>query len=49
MAEIIEDRRSAGTWRVERIVEDGAVEQALLLGPNANSRARAYCEWVNRG
>lgn len=37
--ELIEDRNVPGNFRVEAIVEDGAVEVAIFSGPNALDRA----------
>jgi hypothetical protein len=37
--ELIEDRNERGSFRVEAIVEDGAVEVAIFIGPNALDRA----------
>ncbi len=38
-AELIEDRDHPGAFRVEAILEDGAVEVAIFSGPNALDRA----------
>lgn len=41
-AELIQDKNDAGTYRVEAIIDDGAVEVALFSGPNALDRAIAF-------
>jgi len=38
-AEMIEDKEQPGVFRVEAIIEDGAVEVAIFSGPNAKERA----------
>ena len=35
-------------WRVERIMADGSIEQAIFIGPNAEKRARDYEHWHYR-
>lgn len=41
-AELIEDRDVPGQFRVEAIIDDGAVEVAVFSGPNALDRAIAF-------
>jgi len=33
-----------GAWNVEAIDDDGSIEKAIFLGPNAERRARGYAE-----
>jgi hypothetical protein len=35
---------STDTWDVEAITEDGAIEQAIFAGPNAEVRAHSYAD-----
>lgn len=37
-------RDSDGAWNVEAIDDDGSVEQAIFVGPDAEKRARRYAE-----
>ena len=41
-AKVIEDRESAGDWRVEWFDDDGGCEVAIFAGPNAKNRAIRY-------
>jgi hypothetical protein len=47
--EAIEDRASAGDWRVEGInfAGDGEVYTAIFTGPLARERAVEYAAWKN--
>jgi hypothetical protein len=36
------DRQSSGNWRVETILDDGAIEVTIFSGPNAENRALQY-------
>ena len=41
-AELIQDKDDARMYRVEAIVDDGAVEVSLFSGPNALDRAISF-------
>lgn len=43
-AYVLEDRRSHGDWRVEKVNDDGGVEVVTFGGPNARQRAIQYAE-----
>ena len=46
---IAERRDTSGAWTVEAIdPEDGAIEQAIFIGPEAEQRAREYAAWKYR-
>lgn len=49
MHEVIQDLRDAQSWRVEFIDYDneGQVEGALFMGPNAETRAKDYADYMN--
>ncbi len=40
--QIFERQGEEGVWSVERVTEDGDIEQALFMGPDAEKRAREY-------
>lgn len=42
-------KQFAGAWTVETIDDDGGIEQAIFDGPNAEERARAYRDFIDRG
>lgn len=46
MPTIFERSGEPGVWSVERIDEDGGIEQAIFIGPDAEARARAYSSAV---
>ena len=43
-AKVFEDRRCPGDWRVEWVDDDGAVEVAIVSGPNARERVLRYAD-----
>ena len=45
--EVIEDRYWPGTWRAERIGEDGECYVTIFSGPFCKTRATAYAIWMN--
>lgn len=47
IAEVIPDRLSPSSWRVEKLNsdEDGGVDVAVFAGPNARERATEYAAW----
>jgi len=40
--EVSERRGASGAWNVEAVDQDGSIEQAIFLGPDAEVRARRY-------
>ena len=43
VVELVPDRKIPDTYRVERyLAKDGAVEQTVFFGPNADERAQRY-------
>ncbi len=40
--ELAERENMPGVWTVEAIDHEGAIEQALFVGPKAHERAEAY-------
>ncbi len=47
--EVIEDKNTPDTWRVEAIghTSDGEVYVAIFSGPGARDRAMEYGDWKN--
>ena len=41
-ARVFPDRIVNGAWRVEREVDDGAIEVAVFSGPDAHERALTF-------
>jgi hypothetical protein len=41
-ATVMRDKIDPNAWRVEKIVEDGAVEVAIFAGPDSRRRAERY-------
>lgn len=44
-AEVFERKGEPGAWSVEWIDEDGGIEQAIFIGPDAEARAREYASF----
>jgi hypothetical protein len=40
--EVAERKDQPGAWTVEAIDDDGGIEQAIFIGPNARERASEY-------
>jgi len=47
--EVVKDRTTMDTWRVEAIDTqgDGEVYVTIFSGPDAEQRAREYSDWKN--
>lgn len=43
-AKLFRDRTGLDEWRVERVIDDGAVEVAIFAGPDARERALRYAD-----
>ena len=44
--EVFEDHEAPGAWRVEAFGEGGECYVTVFAGDDAETRARAYAEWV---
>jgi hypothetical protein len=42
---VFERRGEPGVWSIERIDDDGGIEQAIFIGPDAERRCREYAGW----
>ena len=44
--EVVERKRAPGSWTVEAIdyLNDGSIEQAVFIGPDAQARCEEYAE-----
>jgi hypothetical protein len=45
MGHIAELKQDGYSWRVEKILDDGAVEVTIFSGPEAKRRADQYATW----